>query len=224
MIHGFALMDWLLKLHLIRFLGLYLALIFIVSIYVRFRQYWSVISLVRRFRNRWPRLFVLVQQHRDIFLTWGTVLPVILTLGLLAAHSVASHWIWPQADFTVEKLLQVWPAVPVVALTGLAMLAFDIYSTFTVGEVNEIEMEKYFNQAEYWLRPWTAPMVRVFTLGYINPRKMVDKEVRATLISASELLNTSLWWSITQTVLRLAFGLSLWTTYALELWLREIVS
>ena len=39
-------------------------------------------------------------------------------------------------------------------------------------------LEKYFDQAEYWLRPWTAPVVRVFTFGYINPRQMVATEVR----------------------------------------------
>lgn len=216
-------MDWLLKLHLIRFFGLYLTVVFCVSTWLRIRQYGIVLTLARRFPERWPRLSVLVRQHHNIFLTWGTVLPLVLTLTLLTAHTVASRWIWPQADFTVEKLLAIWPAVPVVAVTGLAMVAFDIYSTVSVGQMNEDELEKYFNQAEYWLRPWTAPVVRVFTLGYINPRKMVAEEVRKALVSASELLNTTLWWTITQTVLRLAFGLSLWTAYALEDWLRALV-
>ena len=58
-------------------------------------------------------------------------------------------------------------------------------------------------------------LVRVFTLGYINPRKIVAVEVRSALESASRIINSSLWWMTIQTSLRLAFGLSLWTSYAL---------
>jgi hypothetical protein len=134
---------------------------------------------------------------------------------------VASTLLWPQAnDFTVARLLEVWPAVPVVLACGAAMLALDVYCCVVVGEVSQAEMEKYFDQAEYWLRSWTAPVVRLFTLGYVNPRQMVAAEVRIALVSASELLNSTLWWVVSQTGLRIAFGLALWGAYALGPWLR----
>ncbi len=78
-------------------------------------------------------------------------------------------------------------------------------------------MEKYFDQAEYWLRSHTAHVVRIFTLGYINPRQMVVEEVRKALINASGLLNNTLWWVNLQMGLRFCFGLSLWLTWALTL-------
>jgi hypothetical protein len=56
--------------------------------------------------------------------------------------------------------------------------------------------------------------VRVFTLGYINPRRMVTLEVRKALVEASRLLNVTLWWVTAQVGLRAAFGLSLWLIYA----------
>ncbi len=59
-------------------------------------------------------------------------------------------------------------------------------------------------------------MVRIFTLGYINPRQMVAKEVRSALEGASNALNSNLWWWTTQTTLRIVCGMSLWASYALQ--------
>ena len=70
------------------------------------------------------------------------------------------------------------------------------------------------SSAEFWLRSRTATVVRVFTLGYVNPRHLVAIEVQKALVEASRLLNTTLWWMAVQTTLRLLFGLSLWLTYA----------
>jgi hypothetical protein len=203
-------------LHLIRFFSFYLTVIFLVSTYLRLRQYLVTLNLVRAFPERWPRLFGLVRQHKQIFLTWQTVLPSILSLALLTAHTVAAHFIWPQADFTLARLLELWPAVPVVALTGAAMIAFDVYGTLRVGQIDQAEMEKYFGQAEYWLRSKAAHFVRVVTFGFVNPRKMVAEEVQKALINASNLVNSTLWWTVIQTCLRLAFGLSLWTAFVLQ--------
>ena len=66
------------------------------------------------------------------------------------------------------------------------MFALDLNSLIRVGIIPHAEMEKYFDQAEYWLRSKTAHVVRVFTLGYINPRKMVAEEVRKALVDAGE--------------------------------------
>jgi hypothetical protein len=59
-------------------------------------------------------------------------------------------------------------------------------------------------------------VVRAFTFGYINPRQMVAAEVRTALVSASYLLNTTLWWMSVQVGCRFLFGLSLWLTFALS--------
>jgi hypothetical protein len=216
-------MSWLLDLRLIPLFSFYLALFFCVSTYVRLRQYRVILALVARFPARWPNLLVLVRRHSHIFVTWANVLPMALVLLLLVLNTLASQVIWPTADsFRLGDLRQVWPVIPVIVLTGLATVLFDAYGLWGIGTIEQAELEKYFDQAEYWLRGWKAPMVRVFTLGFINPRQMVDTEVRNALVNTSALLNTTLWWVSVQTALRIAFGLSLWGTYAFQDWLRRL--
>jgi hypothetical protein len=186
-----------------------------VSSYLRISQYRAILALVRAVPGRWPRLFELVKQHGMIFLTWPTVLPAVLACLLSIVHMLACRLIWPQANLTLAGLVTHGAALVVVATLGIGMFAVDWYATFTVGEVDRAQMEKYFDQAEYWLRSWTAPVVRVFTLGYINPRQMVAVEVGKALLEASRLINSTLWWVSGQVGLRVAFGLALWLTYAL---------
>jgi hypothetical protein len=203
-------------LDLIRLFDFYLALAFLVSTAVRIRQYEAIIRLVRAVPGRWPKLFALVKQHHTIFLTWSTVMPAALALGLFLIHTLAYNLVLHTADsLTLGRLAELWMAWPVVLVFGLAMLAVDGYATFTVGAVDRHMLEKYFDQAEYWLRSWAAPVVRVFTFGYVNPRKMVAVEVQKALVEASQLLNTSLWWTNVQVGLRIAFGASLWLTWAI---------
>jgi hypothetical protein len=116
---------------------------------------------------------------------------------------------------TLDRLWDLPWLLPVLVGLGLGMLGVDVYATFTVGKVDRPLLEKYFDQAEYWLRSWAAPVVRVFTLGFVNPRKMVAVEVQKALLDSSKLLNTSLWWTNLQVGLRFVFGLSLWLTWAL---------
>jgi hypothetical protein len=158
----------------------------------------------------------LVLAHRHIFLTWETLRPTIVVLLLLVVNSLAGWFVWPQASkFTVEDLVEIWPVLPVVIACTAAMAAFDVYGAVWVGQVDQVETEKYFDQAEYWLSGWKAPVVRLFTLGYINPRAMVAQEVRTALEGASTLINDTLRWLMMQTTLRIACGLSLWGSYAL---------
>jgi hypothetical protein len=210
-------MSWLSDLRLINLFSFYLTLLFLIGCALRWHQYRAFLSLVRHFPRRWPNLLKLVKQHGNLFLTWGTVMPLLLVLGLLLANTLAARLVWPQAnDFKAGDLLDLWPAWPVLVVTGGAMFGMDAYGTWAVGELNKEELEPYFDQAEFWLRSWKAPVVSIFTLGYVNPRQMVAAEVRSSLESASQIINDALWWMVMQTGLRIAFGLSLWGTYALQ--------
>jgi hypothetical protein len=210
-------MTWLWNLNLIRFFDFYLALAFLLSTAMRVQQYRNILGLLREMAGRWPKLFQLIRQHRSILLTWGTLLPALVAFSLSAIHMLACRVVWPNANLTLGQLAHSSIAIPLVALLGLAMLAWDAYGIWNVGELNRAETEKYFDQAEYWLRSWTAPVVRIFTLGYINPRQMVAAEVQSALRSATVLLNSTMWWVSIQTGLRIAYGLSLWLTFALTL-------
>jgi hypothetical protein len=218
-------MSWLLDLSLIQLFLVYLTLVFCIGAALRVRDYRHALALVLNVPGRWPRLFKLVTEHHNILLTWRTVLPLALSFALVVAHEATSVFVWPQAahELTVGRLLQLWPALFLVAPTAGFMIGLDGYVYSHLSPFDRALLEKYFDQAEYWLKPWTAPVVRIFTFGYINPRQMVTKEVRAALESAARLATTALWWVSLQTGARLVFGLALWGTYAAEPLLRWLV-
>jgi hypothetical protein len=210
-------MDWLYGIHVIPFFSFYLALVFLFGTWMRLQQYRAIVSLVVRLHHRWPNLTRLVLAHRHIFLTWETMRPTLVVLALLVVNSLAGWFVWPQAQqFEITDLIDIWPVLPVVIVCTAAMVAFDVYGALWVGQVDQAETEKYFDMAESWLSGWKAPVVRIFTLGYVNPRQMVAKEVRTALEGASALINSTLRWLMIQTTLRIACGLSLWGSYALQ--------
>jgi hypothetical protein len=201
-------------LNLLHVFGFYLALMFLFSLYRRRAQYRAIGSLVLSGPGRWPRLLELVWRQGGIFLTWSTILPALLAFCLTLVHWLASRLVWPEADVTLAGLAQQTLNWPAVALLCVAMLAVDFYCTVVVSDVDQAVLKKYFDEAEYWLRSWTAPVVHILTFGTVNPRKMVAVEVRKALTEASQMLNANLWWLAAQIGLRFAFGLSLWLVYA----------
>ena len=72
-------------------------------------------------------------------------------------------------------MLALWPVLPVVVASGLATAAFDVVSTFQVGQLDEAETHRYFALAASWLRGWKAPVGRVLAFGFVNPRQIVAK-------------------------------------------------
>jgi len=207
-------------LNLIRFLDFYFTLIFLANSLRRLGFYQSIARLVLATPARWPRLLQLIKQHRGIFLTWTTVVPGLLALALMLLQLLASRLVWPSAGrppfgLTVETVAGHWQAVAVVVPLGLVMFALDLYFFIRVSTLDRATMEKHFDQAEYWLSSRTAHVVRFFTLGFVNPRKMVAVEVGKALIALCRILNYSFWWMNLQVGLRLLFGLSLWLTWVL---------
>lgn len=203
------------QLNLIHLFDFYLAAAFLISTSLRFHQYQTVLGVVRSVPGRWPRLFDLVRSHGRIFVTWSTIWPALLALLLFLLHSMACRLVWPKAHLTLADVLDHWLALPFVAGSCLAMVSVDVYGCLTVSSLDRTMLDRYFDQAEFWLKSWTAPVVRVFTLGYVDPRRMVHEEVRKALIAASQLINDSLWWTNLQVGLRVLFGACLWSSYAL---------
>jgi hypothetical protein len=145
-------------------------------------------------------------------------LPGLLALGLFGLQLLASRWLWPHAELTFADLVHPWPALVMVSLLGLAMVSVDLYFVISVTDVDQPTTEQYLDQAEYWLKDWKAPVVRLFTFGRVDPRQMVAVEVQKALVEASKLLNATLWWVNAQVGLRLAFGLALWGTWVSGEW------
>ncbi|MCI0684564.1 MAG: hypothetical protein L0Y71_20825 [Gemmataceae bacterium] len=212
-------MDGFWHLNLIRFLDFLFAWMFFASLYRRFRQYRTIGRLAFAGPGRWPRLLQLIRQHRTIFITWKTLAPALVMLVLWGVQLTASRLVWPTASapltgLEVRHLAEHWPALLYIVPVGAAMLAFEAWGLTVVSEIDRAEIEKYFDQAEFWLRSPAAVVVKVATFGYVNPRKMVNEEVRKALVAAGDMINYNLWWISTQTALRFAFGLALWLTWA----------
>jgi hypothetical protein len=208
-------MNGLADLDLIRFFDFYLVFVFVASTLRRIGQYLAIGRLVVAGPARWPRLLALLKQHRMIFLTWSTISPAVLALLLSMIQLLASRRVWPHASLTGGELAQHWLALAVIAALGLVMLTLDVWGFISVGAIDRKEIEQHFDQAEYWLRSRTAHVVRIFTLGFVNPRRMVHEEVQKALVAVSHMISVSLWWTTVTLLLRLAFGLALWGTWAL---------
>lgn len=202
--------------NLINLFTFYLTAVFALSTLRRLRQYGAIANLAKSMPGRWPRVLGQIKKHWVMFLTWSTFRPAIVAIVLIVAQMVCSRIIWPQAEINLHDLTSEWWMLPLVGLTGLIMTAVDLYFIIRVGQIDRGETERYLDEAEHWLTSWKAPAIRVVTLGFINPRRMVDTEVRKAMEESRGLLNRNLWWISLQAALRVLFGLCLWISWAVH--------
>jgi hypothetical protein len=204
------------ELNLIRCFDWYLLIVFVTGMFTRIVHYREVIGLVWKFSGRWPRLYELIKGHRTVFFSWSTLLPGAIALTLWLLHFTACRLLWPQADLSVSDLSGwILSLLEVIAL-GTIMIGFDCYLVFKFVEWDHAQVEKSLDQAEFWLRSWTASLLRVVTFGKINPRKMVHTEIKKVLDETTRHVNVSLWLWVGQVCVRIAFGLLLWTVYLIH--------
>jgi hypothetical protein len=209
-------MDGVLDLNLIHLFTFYLAAVFTISTVRRLRQYHDVAQLALAAPNRWPRVLEQLRGHWFMFLTWTTLRPVAVALGLLFIQMVCSRLIWPTAHLTLRELLAEWWLTPPVLIALAAMLAVDVYFIVRVGAIDRRETAEYLDEAEHWLTSWKGPVIQMVTLGYINPREMVSVEVKKAVEEGRGLLHRTLWWVSAQAGLRTLYGLLLWTAWAVH--------
>ncbi len=202
-------------LNLIRLFDFYLTLMFLISFLRRWDVYLNAMRLLISVRGRWPKLIQRLGEHKSIILNWSFFRPAILAFVLTIVQLIASRMVWPYAVLTGPELHEEWWWVPIILVPLIPMLAVDIYFIVRVAKFDHDQTVKYFDMAESWLG-WKGPLVRLATFGIINPRKMVDAELKKTLTEYQSTLASSLWWVIIQTALRLAFGLTLWTVWAIR--------
>jgi hypothetical protein len=200
-------------LNLIRLFDFYLALMFVISLVRRWAVYVNALRIMVAVRGRWPRLIERLREHKSVILNWSFFRPAVIALFLMIVQLIASRLLWPQAVLTGEQLQREWWLILIILIPMIPMLLVDLYFIFRVGRFDHGETVKYLDQAENWLG-WKGPLVRALTLGFVNPHRMVDEEVKKSLSEMQSTLTASLWWVILQTVLRLAFGLTLWTLWA----------
>lgn len=201
--------------NLLRVFGFYLALMFLISLLRRWDVYLDTVWLIIAVRGRWPKLMQRLAEHKSLLLNWSFFRPAVLSLILTLIQMVCSRVIWPQAALTWVELTGDWRQVLAVVVPIVPMLAVDLYFILRVGRFDRMETEKYLDQAETWLG-WKGPLVKAVTFGYVNPHRMVDDEVRKSLVELRQTMNASLYWVSLQITLRVIFGLTLWTVWALH--------
>ncbi|HEV3385242.1 MAG TPA: hypothetical protein VG097_10515 [Gemmata sp.] len=201
--------------NLIRLFDFYLALMFLISFLRRWDVYVNAVRILFAVRGRWPKLIQRLGEHKSILLNWSFFRPAILALFVTLIQLVASRMVWPYAVLTGPELHEEWWLIPIIFLPLIPMLAVDIYFIVRVARFDHSETVKYFDKAENWLG-WKGPLIRWATFGIVNPHKMVDEELKKSLTEYRSTLNASLWWVIAQTSLRIVFGLTLWTVWAIR--------
>jgi hypothetical protein len=201
--------------NLIRVFDFYVTLMFVISLARRWYVYLSAIRLLIAVRGRWPKLIGVLAEHKSLLLNRAFFRPAILALLLTVTQLILSRVIFPKAVLTVEQLQRQWWWIIVILVPLVPMLCVDIYFVVRVGKFDHGETVKYFDQAESWLG-WKGPLVRVLTFGVVNPKKMVNDEVKKSLTEYRSTLQASLWWVSVQIGLRLVFGLTLWAVWALH--------
>lgn len=201
--------------NLIRLYDFYLALLFLIGLLRRWDVYLDAVRVLIVVRGRWPRLVERLAEHKSILLTRSFFRPVILAFVLTVLQLIASRIIWPQAMLTVRDLTEAWWLLPVLLVPLVPMLAVDIYFIVRVGRFDRDETVRYFDMAESWLR-WKGRLVSLATLGIVNPKQLVDAELKKSLAEYRTALASSLWWATVQIALRLTFGLTLWLVWAVR--------
>src|SRR5947209_9236579 len=99
---GSRVFDGVLDLNLIHLFTFYLAAVFTVSTARRLRQYHDVAQLALAAPNRWPRVLQQLRGHWIMFLTWATLRPAAVAMGLLVIQMVCSPLICPTANLTLR--------------------------------------------------------------------------------------------------------------------------
>src|SRR4051794_14665599 len=199
--------------NLLRLFEFYLMAMFVIGLVRRIGLYQAMARLAMALARRYRRLFGVVREQNAVLLTWSMAVRAVVTLVLWALQSILTRLVFPHAELTARDVLARWWFVPAVLVSATSMVAVDVFFLVRVATVDADETEQYFSQAESWLGTWKASAVRAVTFGYVNPRKMVDAEVRKALESGGKLIHSSLWWTAVQTGTRVATGLALWAAW-----------
>jgi hypothetical protein len=195
----------------------YLLVAFAIGTILRLRNYYAIVRLIWSFPSRYPRLLDLLKKYRTIFLQGPTLLPIGCTAALTVANMLASQLLWSHASVTPADLSRHGAACVFIVPTGVAMLVLDFRAVFLFGKFDKEALEENLDKAESWLESWQAPALRILTFGLVNPRRIVNDQVREAILKANVIVNGQIWRWALQIGMRLAFGLALWETWMVAL-------
>ena len=200
--------------NLIRVFDFYLAATLVVSLARRYRVYWDTTVLLVRFRDRWPKLVNRLKLHHGVLLTRDVLRPLFAAVTLTGVQFVCSRLVWPTAVLPVPDVFAHWRMLGPITVAAVPMVLIDAYFLVRVGGFDRGSTEVYLDQAEHWLASWKTPAVRLATLGYVNPQRIVDAEVVKGLQNVGRLVSWASRWAAVQLAVRVLFGLTMWMVWA----------
>ena len=196
--------------NLINLFDFYLAVMLLLSVYRRRKVYADGVRLFLSTFTRRKRLIGNLSDNREVLLTREVLRPVCIAFGLIAVQWICSRVVWPKATLVVGEVFESWWQTLAVVVAFVPMFAVDVYFLVRVGRFDRRETEKYLDHAETWLGTWRGTAVRVATLGYVNPARMVTQQVRLGLKDIGATVRWAMSWVAIQSACRLAFGLTVW--------------
>ncbi len=200
--------------NLIRVFDFYLAATLLISFVRRYPVYLDGVRVALALRGRWPKLVSRLKDHHGVLVTSQVLVPTGVALALMTAQTVCSRLLWPHAAITVgDVAASGWMRLAVLAVL-VPMVLVDGYFLVRVGQFDRRETEQYLDQAEHWLSSWKTPLIRTVTLGYLDPERIVDAEVRKGLSQLGETVAWVMRWVAIQAGCRVAFGLTIWLLWA----------
>lgn len=202
--------------NLIRVFDFYLALMFVIGLLRRYPIYLDAVRIVFAVRGRWPKLMERLKDHHGVLVTGAVLRPLALAFALMAIQLLCSRVIWPDSLLAIGTLMETpWRLAAMIA-AAIPMVAVDLYFVISVGAFDRRETEKYLDEAEHWLSSWKAPAIRTLTLGFVNPRRIVDEEVKKGLNQLGEMVSWVAWWVSAQVACRVLCGLMIWLLSAFQ--------
>lgn len=193
----------------------YLFAVFLLSLVIRFHQYRLNLGFAWKFPTEFPQVFDIVKQHRQLLLNWTTLYPATIALCVMLAHSLSLRLVFRGADVTPNSL-QVWWLPQLAVLIPAVCIVFCDLRALTATSSTDFEaIERDLSRGEFVLTSRSMWMVRIGTLGLVNPRRIVESRIADTLQGVRWALLRQLKAFAMQTMLRISLGLSLWLSYAL---------
>jgi hypothetical protein len=215
-------MTALLDTNLIRLFDFYLLLMFVIGLLRRAAFYKDISLISFAAITKQPNLVRRLGANRDVLLNWSTIRPLVFAIVLILVQFVLSRLIWPDATITGRDVGHHWWQALILVVLFAAMFSVDLYFLIRVGQIDRGEAHKHLLRAEYWLTSWHGSAIRIVTLGYVNPRQMVDDQVRDGLTWFRSTMAWSMWWVIVQVSLRVAFGVAIWLFWAWSVKLESV--
>jgi hypothetical protein len=198
-------------LHLFEF---YIALMFLLGLSRRYPIYWDTLRMLIAVKGRWPRLLSKMTQNYGLLVKTEVIRPLVIMVTLMTVQFLCSRLLFPDAEVTWQDVSDSYWRIGLLVLGVVPMIVIDVYFLIFIGGFDRTTAEKSLDQAEHWLGSWKATAVKMATMGYVNPRKIVDAELQKGLVQLRQTVSWTAWWISLQIACRMACGLTIWLLWA----------